>query len=647
MPAENESPESSNGVEEHFIQLVAGVRDYAIFMLSPAGIIKSWNAGAERIKGYAAHEIVGKHFSQFYTPDAIATRWPEQELELAIRDGRFEDEGWRVRKDGTQFWANVVITRVVEPDGRLRGFLKITRDLTERKQAEEALRRSEQRFRLLVENVKDYAMFLLDSSGHVTSWNNGAQRIKGYSAGEIIGQHFSCFYTSEDVRDGKPQRALETALSQGSMESEGWRVRKDRTLFWASVVLTALYDEQGTLLGFAKVIRDLTEKRKSEALEVADRQKNEFLAMLAHELRNPLAPISNGLQVLKLRSADLAAVKQITDLMERQVVHLVRLVDDLLDVSRVITGKLAFKKQAIELAGVVRHAVEETQSTIDARGHELMLSLPARPVLVDADRLRLSQVISNLLNNAAKYTATPSQIWLSVQREGDEAIVRVRDPGIGIAPHVLPKVFNLFVQADNSLDRSQGGLGIGLTVVKRIVEMHGGSVSASSAGINQGSEFVVRLPVSKASAPVAKPTESGQKRPPPRRRILVVDDNVDAAVTISALLKAWGHDVQTAFGGEAALETVRHFQPEIIFLDIGMPGMSGYDVAKWLRAEPSARGIVIAAVTGYGQEADRQRSFDAGFDYHLTKPPDPSLLESLLASPRQRVPGGSNDSENN
>jgi PAS domain S-box-containing protein len=540
----------------------------------------------------------------------------------------------------------VVITPVVDTEGSLRGFLKITRDLTERKQAEEALRRSEQRFRLLVENVKDHAMFLLDATGRVTSWNSGAQRINGYCAGEIIGQHLSCFYSSEDARDGKPQRALETALSQGSLESEGWRVRKDRTLFWASVVITALYDEQGTLLGFANVIRDLTEKRKSEALEVADRQKNEFLAMLAHELRNPLAPISNGLQILKVRSADLAAVKQITDLMERQVVHLVRLVDDLLDVSRVITGKLTFKKQPTELASVVSRAVEETQSTIDARGHELMLSLPARPVIVDADALRLSQVISNLLLNAAKYTAMPSQIWLSVQREGDEAVVRVRDPGIGIAPHVLPSVFDLFVQADNSLDRSQGGLGIGLTVVKRIVEMHDGSVAASSAGINQGSEFVVRLPVSKASAPVAKPTESAQQRPPARRRILVVDDNVDAAVTISSLLKAWGHDVQTAFGGEAALETVRRFQPEIILLDIGMPGMSGYDVAKWLRAEPSARGIVIAAVTGYGQEADRQRSFDAGFDYHLTKPPDPGLLESLLASPRQRVRGTSHAAKN-
>ena len=623
-------------VDEHFAQLVAGVTDYAIFILSPEGLVRTWNSGAQRFKGYVASEILGSHFSRFYTSEAQAAGWPQEELRLARREGRFEDEGWRVRKDGSQFWANVVITPLSNANGTLRGFLKITRDLTERKNAEETLRLSEERFRLLVESVQDYAIFMLDPEGRIASWNAGAERIKGYSAQEIIGQHFSRFYTSEDLQSGKPQRELQSALKDGRVEDEGWRVRKDRSLFWANVVITAVRDKEHRLLGFAKVTRDLTEKRKSEALEVADRQKNEFLAILAHELRNPLAPISNGLQLLKLEGVDGDTVKQTTELMERQLSHLVRLVDDLLDVSRVITGKMTYAKEPAELADIVSRSVEETEPVVDARGHELMLLLPARPIIVDADKLRLAQVISNLIVNAAKYTDVPSQIWLTVERQGHEAVVRVKDPGIGISAELLPNIFNLFTQADNSLARSRGGLGIGLNVVKRIMEAHGGTVVASSPGAGQGSEFVVRLPVSNAGLPVGKPHAQAATQQITPRRILVVDDNVDAATTICSLLKAWGHVVQVAYSGSVVLDIARHFRPEIILLDIGLPGMSGYDVAKQLRGEPSVPHVVIAALTGYGQQSDRQRSLEAGFDYHLTKPPDPGLLESLIASPRLR-----------
>ncbi|HEV8000559.1 MAG TPA: PAS domain S-box protein [Planctomycetaceae bacterium] len=651
MSGENDKPPllALREAEEHFAYLVAGVQDYAIFLLTPEGLVKTWNAGAERIKGYAANEIIGKHFSQFYPHEAIASGWPDNELKIAEREGRFEDEGWRLRKDGTRFWTNVVITPIFAADRSLSGFLKITRDLTERRAAEESLRLSEQRFRLLVEGVKDYAIFMLDPDGRVMSWNTGAQRIKGYTPAEIVGKHFSVFYPSEDVQSGKPAWELEVAREQGSIEDEGWRVKKDRSLFWANVVITAIYDKDRRLVGYAKVTRDMTERRKAEALEAADRQKNEFLAMLAHELRNPLAPISNGLQLLKMPEIDSSTVQQTTEMMERQVVHLVRLVDDLLDVSRVIMGKMSFKREPVELTAVVNRAVEESQFTIDGRGHELMLSLPARPIIVDADIHRLAQVITNLLENAAKYTEKPSQIWLSVDRENDEAVIRVRDEGIGISAEMLPHIFNLFVQVDNSLERPKGGLGIGLNVVKRIVELHGGTVAVSSAGLGQGSEFAVRLPVSKSIAPAAttKPHLHDEHSHTPKRRILVVDDNVDAAVTITALLKAWGHEVQTAYNGPSALETVGRFRPDIVLLDIGLPGMSGYDVARNLRAEPSAKGVIIAALTGYGQDADRQRSWDAGFDYHLTKPPDPNLLESLLASPRSRERQGLPPVENN
>ncbi len=634
-----------HGAEEHFTHLVAGVQDYAIFLLDSKGFIKTWNAGAQRIKGYAAKEIIGKHFSNFYPPEAIATGWPDEELILASRDGRFEDEAWRLRKDGSLFWANVVITALYDPSGKVRGFLKITRDLTDRKQAEEALRQSEARFRLLVESVKDYAIFMLDPDGRVASWNAGAERIKGYKAEEIIGQHFSRFYSSEDLERGKPQRELELAIAEGRVEDEGWRVRKDRSLFWANVVITAVYSEEKRLIGFAKVTRDLTEQKKVKALEFADRQKNEFLAMLAHELRNPLAPISNGLQLLRMPGLGHSEVQETTEMMQRQLFHLIRLVDDLLDVSRVITGKLSFHKEPVELADVIKRGIEEAQSMVDSRGHELMLTLPARPVIVDGDAMRLGQVVANLIGNAAKYTLVPSQLSLSLERQGDQGVIRVTDPGIGIAAEMLPAVFDLFAQADTSLARTQGGLGIGLTVVKRLVSMHGGVVVAKSAGLGKGSEFIVTLPLSRATAgnksPATGPTKTGFSK----RRILVVDDNVDAALSTTSLLKAWGHEVQAVFSGPAALEAARSFHPEILLLDIGLPGMSGYEVARHLRSEPSLKGVIIAAVTGYGQESDRQRSFDSGFDFHLTKPPDPSILESLLKSPKGVF--GDSDAQNN
>jgi PAS domain S-box-containing protein len=623
------------GAEEHFTHLVAGVQDYAVFLLDANGVVKTWNAGAERIKGYSADEIIGKHFSQFYTPESLAIGWPEEELVRARRDGRFEDEAWRVRKDGSLFWANVVITSLYDQQGVVRGFLKITRDLTGRKAAEEALRQSEGRFRLLVESVKDYAIFMLDPEGRVVSWNAGAERIKGYTAEEIIGQHFSRFYSSEDIERGKPKRELEIAVAEGRVEDEGWRVRKDRSLFWANVVITAIFDEQNHLFGFAKVTRDLTEQKKARALEVADRQKNEFLAMLAHELRNPLAPIINGLQLLRMPGLDDSALQQTTEMMERQLFHLIRLVDDLLDVSRVISGKLSFHAEPVELAEAVKRGVEEAQSTIDARGHELMVTLPARPLIVDGDVMRLGQVIANLIGNAAKYTPTPSQLSLVVVRHADQAVIRIKDPGIGIEPAMLPAVFDLFTQADNTLARTQGGLGIGLTVVKRIVRMHHGTVAAKSDGLGKGSEFTVTLPLSRAIAAKSSPPSTTKKAGAAKRCILVVDDNVDAALSTTLLLRAWGHEVQTAFSGPAALDAVRTFRPEILLLDIGLPGMSGYEVARHLRSEPSLQGMIIVAITGYGQESDRQRSFDSGFDYHITKPPDPSLLESVLSSPRR------------
>jgi CheY-like chemotaxis protein len=334
-----------------------------------------------------------------------------------------------------------------------------------------------------------------------------------------------------------------------------------------------------------------------------------------------LAPIRNGVQLLKM-SRDEASLHETTEMMERQIGQLVRLVDDLLDVSRVITGKIYLHKEPVEVSAFINRAVEEIQPTIDAGGHELMLSMPARSVLVDGDIVRLSQVISNVLSNAAKFTEKSSQIWLSVDRTEDEVAIRVRDQGVGMTPDTLASIFNLFAQADSALARSRGGLGIGLTLVKRIVELHGGTVEATSQGLSQGSEFVVRLPVSAESRAATKPGMHGPPAQPKHaaRRILVVDDNVDAAISVVKLLKLWGHDVQTAFSGPEALEVARKFKPQIVLLDIGMPEMSRYEVVKQLRADPEFQSLIITALTGYGQAEDRRRSQEAGFNHHFTKP---------------------------
>lgn len=1248
---------------DQFRLMVQGTRDYAIFMLDPAGRVVTWNTGAERIKGYTADEIIGQHFTKFYPQEAIDSGWPAYELQVATAEGRFEDEGWRLRKDGTRFWANVVITALHDEHGRLRGFSKVTRDLTARREMEESLRQTQERFHLLVESATDYALFVLDPQGYVVSWNAGAQRIKQYTADEIIGQHFSRFYQKDAIDQGQPERGLKVAIAEGRFEDENWRVRKDGSRFWASVVITAMKDQHGQLRGFSKITRDVTarkeaeenarrlieeaaarkaaeentrlirdqkewlrvtlasigdaviatdtegrvtllnpvaeeltgwsqsdaqgqllqtifvicneqtrhtvenpvekvlrhgvivglanhtiliardgterpiddsaapirdesgkmigvvlvfrdvteqreaqnelkasEARKSAILETAldciisidcegtvvefnsaaertfgyarsqvmgqqlarflipeslrerfhegmakyretghgpilghrhelpalcadgtempvevsitcstadgpplftaylrdirerkrselvlggqkrvlellvqgapledvldslcevmegqakerilamvqlvssdrqrlqfvagrripstliqaldqtaivatggpcaaaviqgepivvsdiasdtryadnqddplqhglqacwvtpirssegnvlgvfvvfhstargpthaerqlidiltstasvaierrrgeaamkeaaqtarflaeasaslavlvdfdstlqkvaslavphfadwatvdlveadgslrrvavahtnpervalahdvhrrfppdptaprgawnilrtgeaelvseisdellrksvkndelfgimqelglrsylgvplkvrgktigvvtfiaaesgrsftqvdlitaqdladrasiaientrmyrelldaDRRKDEFLATLAHELRNPLAPIRNSLQILKMTRVDEQTAKQTREMMERQVHHLVRLVDDLLDLSRVMRGKIELRREPAELGSIIARAVETARPLIDAQGHRLDIVLPEESLLIDGDPVRLTQVVGNLLTNSAKYTEPRGQIQLTVRREEQLAILSVKDTGIGIDPEMLPRVFELFVQADHATTKAQGGLGIGLTLVKNLVEMHGGSVSANSAGLGQGSEFTIRLLLLNHSAKeqVRDMGAESQSVLQTGHRVLVVDDNQDAALSLTMLLRLQGHEVQVAHDGLSALNLAESFRPAVIFLDIGMPGMDGYEVARRVRKIPELNKIVLAALTGWGQQEDRRRTAEAGFDYHLVKPPEPQALEEILAS---------------
>jgi PAS domain S-box-containing protein len=495
---------------------------------------------------------------------------------------------------------------------------------------EKALRESEERFRILVEGVFDYAIFLLDPDGYVVSWNEGARRINGYSADEIIGEHFSRFYPPEALAKNWPARELEIARAEGRFEEEGWRVRKDDTLFWASVVITALWDESGDLRGFAKVTRDLTERKRIEELEADNRQLYEFLAMLAHELRNPLAPVRNAVNIMRLKATGDPGLEWARDVVDRQVTHLARLVDDLVDVSRITSGRISLEREKVEMAAVVTRALESARPFVESRRHALEIALPATPLVVEGDPERLAQVLANLLDNAAKYTPEEGKISLAVEREGDEAVLRVRDTGKGMPEELRSRVFDLFTQGARGLDRSEGGLGIGLTLVERIVSLHGGSVEAHSEGAGKGSEFVVRLPALAAEKAAEESEADRAEKAGSPLRVLVVDDNVDAGESLALLLQLHGYDVGRAADGPEALEVARELRPDVALLDIGLPGMDGYEVGRRLREMDE--GVTLVATTGYGNEEDRRRSREAGFDHHLDKPIDHERLDAILAA---------------
>jgi len=507
----------------------------------------------------------------------------------------------------------------------------------------DALHHSEERFRLLVEGVKDYAIFMLDPDGHVTSWNAGAERIKGYTAHDILGQHFTRFYTPEDIARAWPQRELESARKEGRFEDEGWRVRKDGTRFWANVIITALYNRNGEFYGFAKVTRDMTQRRKIEALEQSGRRTTEFLAMLAHELRNPLAPIRNAVSVLQMSPTEYPNLLWTREVLDRQVSHLTRLVDDLLDVSRITSGKIVLENEPVDMIQVVHRAIEASRPLIEARGHALTIDLPDAPVVVLGDVTRLSQVMINLLNNAAKYTPEGGTITVRAIARGGYATITIADTGIGIRAEMLTRVFDLFTQGERGLDRSEGGLGVGLNIVQRLISMHGGRVTAASPGPDRGSEFTVQLPLAEMLCGPGGALGFSRHRldSEDRRRILVVDDNRDSAESMERLLALWGHEVQVAYDGPTALRAALDFAPDLVLLDIGLPHMDGYEVGRRMQTDPELHSVVRVAMTGYGQDEDRRRSAEAGFSQHLVKPVDPDTLRQIVAeSPMRKTEAG-------
>jgi PAS domain S-box-containing protein len=631
-PTPSSRPDTS--LQQRLQLLIDAVVDYGIFVLDPEGRIASWNTGAQKLKGYTRSEILGQHFSIFYPQEAIAAGWPQEELRRARELGRFEDEGWRLRKDGSRFWANVTITALYEPDGTLAGFAKITRDLTERRQHEEELRESEERFRLLVDSVRDYAIFMLDPAGVVRSWNAGAQAINGYTAPEIVGRHFSVFYTAQDIEARKPEIELETAARQGRVEDEGWRKRKDGTLYWVNVVVSAIRGADGALIGFAKVTRDMSERRRLQELELSSQRMNEFLAMLAHELRNPLAPMRNAVTIMQLEAPTSPVLRNCRDVLDRQLTHVTRLVDDLLDVGRLTTGKIRLRRALSPFAEVVKRAVETVRPVIEARRHVLSVQMPPRPVNVNCDPTRISQVLQNLLVNAAKFTPEGGRIEVTVEEAQGFVTTSVSDNGQGIEPGEMQHVFQLFGQGERSAP-NEGGLGIGLTLARSLVEMHGGSLDGYSAGRGQGATFSFRLPSTTAQlepegAQASVVAESGA-------RVLVVDDNRDAADSTTAILRLLGYRVECAYDGQSALTLAPKLQPQVVLLDLSMPGIDGFETRRLMMQLPGLEQAYTIAMTGYGNEDDKRRTRAAGFDAHLTKPVELDGLMKLLNEARDRA----------
>ena len=489
-------------------------------------------------------------------------------------------------------------------------------------------------FRLLVESVKDYGIFMLDPEGRVATWNAGAESMKGYAAHEIIGYHFSRFYEPEAVARGWPDHELEMAKAHGRFEDEGWRVRKDGSRFWASIVITALRAPDGTLRGFAKVTRDLTARLRIEELQRSGRRVNEFLAMLGHELRNPLAPMRTALDIAERAPDDPAVARFSRDVFSRQLKHITRLVDDLLDVGRITSNKIQLKLDVVDLNQIARDAVATLQPLCDASGQTLRVSLPDKPTYILADATRIAQIAWNLLANANKYTPAGGTITLTVTGDGQHALLDVADTGIGMGPDLLPLIFEPFVQGERALDRQGGGLGIGLTLARRLAELHGGTLAATSPGKDRGSTFSVRLPMHSPNAS----GEHGASRSLPRSplHVLVVDDNPDVLQSMAMLVRLLGHEVQTAPDGRQAIAAAQRFAPDVVLLDIGLPGMNGYEVARALRALPESAAALIVACTGYGREDDRLRSSEAGFDRHAVKPLPVDVLTEIFAESAER-----------
>jgi PAS domain S-box-containing protein len=618
-----------------FLASIVESSDDAIVSKSLDGIIQSWNAAAERLFGYTAEQAVGRHISLVIPSERIAE---EDRILASLRAGQriehFETE--RQRSDGQRISVSLTISPIRDAEGTVIGASKIVRDITDRKRAEA----EQHKFVTLIENSTDF-IGICDLDGMPLFVNRAGLKMVGLDDMERARRTpVRSFFFPED-QPLVMQEFFPSVLEKGHGEIEvRFRHFKTGEARWMTYKVLTLPDAAGRPVALATVSQDVTERKRLEDslrrvaadLSEADRRKNEFLAMLAHELRNPLAPISHAIQALRLAESDRTSVHAATKMLERQVGQMVRLVDDLLDMSRISRGKIELRKDRIELAPIVSQAAEATRALYKSMNHELTVTLPPHPIYLDADPARLTQVVGNLLNNACKFTDSGGHVWLTVEQDRAYAVIRVRDNGIGIAADQLPRLFEMFMQVDTSQERSREGLGIGLTLVKTLVEMQDGTVEAHSEGPGRGSEFVIRLPtVAEMPRPLPRDT-AAEPLPAVRRRILVVDDNEDAAEWLATVLRLHGHETHVAYDGMEAVTTAERIRPDAVLLDIGLPRLDGYEACRRIRAQSWGRDLLLVALTGWGQDEDRQESRDAGFDAHLVKPVDDEVLLKLLAS---------------
>lgn len=611
----------------------------AVVTTDADGRVTYLNAVAEALTGWSLRDAKGLALETAFDIVEEATRLRvENPARRALREGRIVGLANHTvlrSKDGTEHVIDDSASPIVDARGDISGTVLIFRDVTRQRRAEDATARL-----AAIVTSSDDAILSKDLQSRILSWNTGAERLFGYTADEAIGQSV-VMLIPEGLRDEEPEILARITNGQRVEHYETVRQRKDGSLLEISLSVSPIFDSTGRVVGASKIARDISERRRQEeALRESDRRKDEFLAILAHELRNPLAPLRNALGILERMPERPDDFDPILELMERQLGQMVRLIDDLLDVSRISRGRLELRREPVKVQSVVEQAIETCHPLAERGAHELIVSLPSEAIHVNADPLRLAQVFANLLSNACKFTERGGRIHLTASRDGDDAVVSVRDTGIGIEHDARDRIFETFAQVKTTLEQSQGGLGLGLSLAKRITELHGGTIEARSEGPGRGSEFLVRLPLVPEPPPFeARPNEASEPvtRGVSAQRILVVDDSHDSAESMSLLLQIHGNETRSAHDGVEAVAMAEEFRPDVVLMDIGMPRMDGYDACRRIRQRPWGRDVVLVALTGWGQAEDKRRSQEAGFDEHMVKPVDYAALMELLARVRRRA----------
>ncbi len=605
------------------------------------GRVTFLNAIAESLTGWTQGEAAGRPLTSVFNVVNEHTRqFVENPVLRALREGHIcalANHSVLIARDGSERPIDGSAAPLRTKEGKVGGSVLVFRDVSERRNLEKQIAAQLAAARLLAAIVEssDDAIVSKSLDSIIRTWNAAAERLFGFTAEQAVGRHISLLFPADRLEE-EEEIIARIRAGERVKHFDTVRVRSDGQHIPVSLTISPIRDETGRTVGASKIARDITDRKESEKrlydlmaeLKQADKRKDEFLATLAHELRNPLATIRNSLELIRRAKGDSALIEDTRRTMERQMTQMVRLVEDLMDVNRISQNKLQLRKERIDLAAVVQGAVETSGPLIEQCGHQLTVTMPPQPILLDGDLTRLAQVFANLLTNAAKYTEPGGRIWLTAERVGSNAIVKVKDTGIGIPSEALPTLFEMFTQVDRSLEWSQGGLGIGLTLVKRLTEMHGGSVEAHSDGPSKGSEFTVRLPVL-TEKPKPLKSEVEKAAVMSGRRILVVDDLKDSAQSLALLLKLMGNEVRTAYDGEEAVRAAEEYRPEVILLDIGLPKLNGYEAARRIR-ERLGRNVRMIALSGWGGEEDRRRATEAGFNAHMTKPVELDVLQTLL-----------------